>query len=215
MRRNRPKNKNIIKNICWILDPGHGGMINNMYQTAGKRSPVWPDGSQLFEGVFNRKVVNLIAQKLQKLSYLYGILVPEEKDISLSERVARVKNLYKSCPNSILISVHGNAGGGTGWEVWTSPGETKSDAIATMFYEKAKEEFPGFKMRADHSDGDPDKESRFYILTKTPCPAILTENFFMDTYEPDCKLMMSATGREKIANMHVTAIKEIQEAFKP
>ena len=33
-----------------ILDAGHGGMINGKYQTKGKRSPVWEDGSVLYEG---------------------------------------------------------------------------------------------------------------------------------------------------------------------
>jgi hypothetical protein len=44
-------------NYLWILDNGHGGMIDGVYQTPGKRSPVWPDGTQLFEGEFNRAIV--------------------------------------------------------------------------------------------------------------------------------------------------------------
>lgn len=63
-------------------------------------------------------------------------------------------------------------------------------------------------MRSDYSDGDPDKEANFAILTKTTCPAILTENFFMDT-EKDCRFIMSEDGRERIANMHVAAIKRV------
>ena len=39
-----------------LLDNGHG------YDTPGKRSPIWPDGSQLFEWEFNR--VDKIASKL-------------------------------------------------------------------------------------------------------------------------------------------------------
>ena len=57
----------------------------------------------------------------------------------------------------------------------------------------------------DYSDGDPDKESQFYILKHTKCPAILTENFFMDT-KKDCDFILSNTGRNQIANMHVAAI---------
>ena len=41
----------------WILDNGHGGIINGVYQTAGKRSPIWADGTQLFEGEFNRAIM--------------------------------------------------------------------------------------------------------------------------------------------------------------
>ena len=36
----------------WLLDPGHGGMIDGEYQTAGKRSPEFEFG-QYFEGVGN------------------------------------------------------------------------------------------------------------------------------------------------------------------
>ena len=37
----------------------------------------------------------------------------------------------------------------------------------------------GQKIRRDYSDGDPDWEENFYILSKTKCPAVLTENFFI------------------------------------
>ena len=39
-------------------------------------------------------------------------------------------------------------------------------------------------------------------------PAILTENFFMDT-EKDCRFIMSEEGRERIANMHVDFISRL------
>jgi N-acetylmuramoyl-L-alanine amidase len=43
-------------NITVILDAGHGGIIDGVYQTHGKRSPIWEDGSQYFEGVGNRQI---------------------------------------------------------------------------------------------------------------------------------------------------------------
>lgn len=47
-----------------LLDNGHGGLINGEYQTPGKRSPIWDDGSQLFEGELNRAIVARIAESL-------------------------------------------------------------------------------------------------------------------------------------------------------
>ena len=188
-----------------LLDNGHGK------ETAGKRSPVWSDGSQLFEWEFNRDIVRRIAEKLQADGVPYRVLVPEENDISLSERVKRANEIAKENDGKVyVLSVHANAGGGTGWEIYTSPGQTPSDAIATVFFEEAGREFmpDGCRMRSDYSDGDPDKEANFYILTKTTCPAVLTENFFMDT-EKDCRFIMSEDGRERIANMHVAAIKRV------
>lgn len=188
-----------------ILDNGHGK------ETAGKRSPIWSDGSQLFEWEFNRDIVRRIAEKLQDDGVPYRILVPEENDISLSERVKRANEIAKENNGKVyVLSVHANAGGGTGWEVYTSPGETKADAIATVFAEEAQRVFvpDGWRMRFDYADGDPDKEAAFYILKHTSCPAIVTENFFMDT-EKDCRFIMSDDGREQIADMHVAAIKRV------
>lgn len=188
-----------------ILDNGHGK------ETAGKRSPVWADGSQLFEYEFNRDIVRRIAEKLEAENIPYRILVPEENDIGLSERARRANAIAKeNGGKAYVLSIHANAGGGTGWEVWTSPGQTAADKIATVFFEEAGREFTpdGWRMRSDYSDGDPDKEANFTILIKTTCPAILTENFFMDT-EKDCRFIMSDAGRERIANMHVAAIKRV------
>lgn len=188
-----------------LLDNGHGK------ETAGKRSPVWPDGSQLFEWEFNRDIVRRIAGKLQADGIPYRVLVPEENDVSLTERARRANEYAKEFNGkAYVLSIHANAGGGTGWEVYTSPGQTPSDAIATVFFEEAGREFvpDGWRMRSGYSDGDPDKEANFAILTKTTCPAVLTENFFMDT-EKDCRFIMSGDGRERIANMHVAAIKRV------
>jgi N-acetylmuramoyl-L-alanine amidase len=186
-----------------ILDNGHG------IGTPGKRSPKWADGSQLFEYEFNRDIVKRISRKLEKIQY--KILVPELEDVSLPERCRRANVLsHNYGGNAVLISVHANAGGGTGWECYTSNGNTKADAYATILYNEAAKFFPNRKIRADYSDGDPDKESQFYILKHTVCPAVLTENFFMDN-EPDCRYIMSGEGRQRIAEMHVSAIKKIAQ----
>lgn len=188
-----------------ILDNGHGK------ETAGKRSPKWGDGSQLFEWEFNRDIVRRIADMLKADGVKFEILVPEETDVSLPERCRRANVIHADCGNNaVLFSVHGNAGGGTGWECYTSVGQTKADAIATVLCEEAEKEFApdGWKIRFDYIDGDLDKESQFYILKHTVCPAVLSENFFMDT-EKDCRLMLSDAGRERIAKIHYLTIKEI------
>ena len=62
-----------------LLDNGHG------YDTPGKRSPIWPDGSQLFEWEFNRDIVSRIEILLKKAGISCVRLVPEKEDISLKE----------------------------------------------------------------------------------------------------------------------------------
>jgi len=203
--------------MIWILDSGHGGIVGGEYVTPGKRSPKWDDMPQLFEGVFNRQVVKLIASGLQDLGIGYHILVPEQTDISLTERVERVNKFCENSGEAVLVSIHGNAslnGAGTGWEVWTSHGITTSDKLSAYFFAEMSLAFPEKKMRADYTDDPyPDKDSNFYILRHTVCPALLTENFFMDNKD-DCRLMQSREGRILIAKAHVNAIKRIERVSK-
>jgi len=138
----------------------------------------------------------------------HRVLVPELNDVSLSERVRRA-NAWNS--NAVYVSVHANAGRGRGYEVFTSPGQTRSDAIATRFLRSFAQVFPEANLRTDISDGDPDKEANFTVLTDTSMPAILTENFFMDN-EQECKhYLMDNTGRELIAVAHYQAIMVIEQ----
>ena len=63
----------------------------------------------------------------------------------------------------------------------------------------------GWRMRFDYADGDPDKESAFYILKHTNCPAVLTENLFQDNRE-DVDYLLSDAGKQAIVRLHVKGI---------
>ena len=108
--------------------------------------------------------------------------------------------------NTFFLCVHANAGGGSGVEIYTTPGDTESDKIATIFGEAFKNEFPTETLRTDFSDGDLDKEQRFYVLSKTKMPSILTENFFMDNVKDFQAILNTIEGRQRIINYHVKAI---------
>jgi N-acetylmuramoyl-L-alanine amidase len=115
----------------------------------------------------------------------------EDDDLGLSQsrelslRCNIVNELVKQYKNCIYVSIHVNAAAsdgkwhnGTGWEVYTSVGKTKSDELATCLYNAARYNAENKKMRTDYSDGDPYKEAHLYVLKHTNCPAVLTENFF-------------------------------------
>jgi N-acetylmuramoyl-L-alanine amidase len=191
-------------NMIPVLDNGHGGVIDGVYQTKGKRSPDWEQGV-LYEGAFNRWIVNGVIERLDKLNKPYFHVSPELEDISLSARVERANKIYsKNGKNTYLLSIHANAGGGTGWEIFTSPGQTSSDKIAEEFAKGFKNDLP-IKGRMDMSDGDMDKEAKFYVLTKTIGPAILVECGFMDNKE-DYKKLWDKCFREKVINSIVDTI---------
>ena len=86
----------------------------------------------------------------------------------------------------LFVSIHCNSAASpnaAGYEVWTSPGDTEGDALATCIYAQIAIEFPDRTGRADYSDGDPDKESRFYVLVHTNAPACLVEMAFISNDE--------------------------------
>jgi len=191
-----------------LIDNGHGGLVNGQYQTSGKRSPVWDGGFQLFEGEFNRAIVARIIESLTTMKIPYVLIAPEARDVTLSTRVSRA-NKYSE-ETCFFLSVHSNAGGGNGFEVFTFPGESKSDKIATIFGEEFQATYPNKKLRTDFSDGDLDKERYFIVLRDTKMPAVLTENFFMDNEEECREILLTKNGRDLIAQFHVAAIQRVK-----
>lgn len=137
-----------------LLDNGHGGLINGVYQNAGKQKD-WGEKGIFYEGEFNRAIVNGIIEALTRLNIPYVNITPEYRDVTLLTRVNRA-NRY-NFKHAFLLSIHSNAGGGSGFEVFTTPGETRSDPIATIFGNAFLEEFPNQKIRTNFSDGDLDK----------------------------------------------------------
>jgi len=204
------KSEGMRGEYCIYIDAGHGS------DTPGKRSPKWEDGRQLFEWEFNREIAYSIMWYLVEhypdvdfKSTFYSII-----DNTLESRVEIANNDYNEFDESLFLSIHANAGGGTGWEVYTSRGETKSDDYASIFMEETQKQFPHMRFRRDYTDGDPDKEANFYVLKNTHMPAVLTENFFMDTLDPDCEILMSKEGKEKIVKAHCEALDRIIKTWE-
>ena len=170
-----------IKNI--ILDPGHGGIDSEgNYTTAPAKMFTFEDGTTAFEGKLNREIAAQVAQCLKKHEFnvVFTVHPNDPTDMSLRERV-RIANSYNK-NETIFISIHCNAGGGTGFEIFTSIGNTKSDILAEEISEAVEGVYRrhSLKLRYDFSDGDKDKESDFYVLRKTKCTSTLVECGFFD-----------------------------------
>lgn len=189
-----------------LIDNGHG------IDTLGKRSP---EGGELREYLWSRQTANILIDMLRQRGLDAELLVPEDTDISLGKRCARANAFCDrfGVANVLLVSLHLNAAGmgykwrqGRGWEAWTSPGPTRSDLLAECLYDAAKKHLPtGTPLRTDLADGDRDKESRFQILTGTRCPAVLTENLFMDNRE-EAAWLLTTEGMHTIALLHADGI---------
>lgn len=188
-----------------LIDNGHGD------NTPGKRSP---DG-KLLEWQYTRRVAKVVAARLDRAGYDVELLTPENYDVRLIERVhrANVKAQSRGRKNVIVVSIHCNAAGSngewmkaTGWEAWTSPGRTDSDTLAECLYQAAEKNLIGQVIREyKPQDKERDKEARFTMLQDTLCPAVLTENFFMDNRK-DVKYLLSDEGFEAIVMTHVEGI---------
>ena len=193
-----------------FIDNGHGLM------TAGKRSP---DG-QFREPFYNREIARRVVSDLRDRGLDAELLVPEDDDISLAERVRRVNTacFLLGKQNVILVSIHVNAAGNglkwliaTGWSVYTCKGQTESDRLAESLCQAAIKNFPGHRIRTDMSDGDMDWEEGFYILRKSLCVVVLTENFFMDS-RSDLEYLQSRAGKQAVVDTHVEGIIEYLSA---
>ena len=203
-----------MSKYLYIFDPGHGGLVDGKYQTAGKRSPKFADGRVLFEGVNNRDNV----QRIMKAFIDNGLecvdVVDSDKDVSLIERVKKANKLSKD-RKCVYISIHSDANGdGVKWDqasgmsVYTSNSQTKSDVFASILIDELYNKFTStIKWRTDSTDGDKDKEENFYVLKNTDCPAILCELGF-HTNEAETKRMMTLDYKNKIVDaMVASAIK--------
>lgn len=195
--------------------------------TPGKCSP----DKKFRECEYSREIVSMIKKSLEEkgitaiIDYIplepndkmKGQTAKQEQSRELTWRANYVNSLCSKygTSNCVYVSVHVNAAGADGqwksargWSVYTSPGQTKSDTLATCLYNEAKNILPKdskYYVRSDFSDKDPDYEANFYVLTKTKCPAVLTENLFQDNKE-DVAFLTSEEGKKKITEIHVNGI---------
>ena len=201
-----------------LIDSGHG------YDTNGKQSPLLSEdfkiGSEFTENgrfkewKYTRVISNDVVTKLKSMGYDARLVTPEDKDVSLSERIRRINTICnkEGASNVLLISVHANAVGdssewmqGKGWEAYTTRGKTISDKLADFLYNRADSNIKGRKIREDWTDGDRDKEADFYIIKKAKCAAVLTENFFYDNKD-DLKYLTSEEGVHAVVRLHIEGI---------
>lgn len=184
------------KKLVFGIDSGHGGTIDGVYQTYPDKMFIHSPEEIFYEGVSNR----IIKQRVLEIGWDRGLsiidLCPTELDVPLYTRAKIANDYYEMYPNLVLISLHSNAGGGHGFEIFTSKGETPSDPYAELLGQMLMDNFNvPFRRASVEKLG---KEEQFYILTHTHCPAILPECLFFDNYE-DYKMLIRPDFRERYA----------------
>lgn len=221
------------KKLTVILGTAHGKNV------AGKRSPdgifeEWQYSREIVESL--REELAKHDDLVDVFVDIPAAEVPLPQQAELTRRVRYVNQLcaHRHTERCIYVSIHVDAASSGewknagGWTAYTSPGRTRSDILATYLYEAAEKHLAGYaaKMeegkkkglygnnqkpfRKDTSDGDPDKEANFYVLVRTKCAAVLTENLFQDN-KADVAFLTSEEGKKAIVALHKEAILRFAE----
>ena len=151
----------------FCLDAGHGGE---------KSGAVGPTG--LTEAAAVMSITKHVGRGLSEAGHECIYTRLNDVHMGLEDR-AEFANANGA---EVFVSIHAD-----GWEtpdahgftVYTSPGTTDADLIATFVFESIHGRFPDLLARLDMTDGDPDKEAKFTVLMKTRMRAILIETGFI------------------------------------
>ena len=201
-----------------IFDIGHGGIDpeSGQYVTAPNKQHYHSEIGWFNEGEWNRSLMksiqgvfnsyNLKAKSNEQIRYTWFPF--DHQDIKLKDRVLAYNEMTNAQDRAIIISLHANASpnhNATGFELFTSKGETLADKYATMIAEEFNFDpvlNAEFTFRKDYSDGDIDKEADFYVLKRTTAPAVLVEHGFFDNLEDALKLI-NTDIIDRFANMYL------------
>ena len=175
-----------------VIDPGHAGRN------------IDPGAVNGTTGLQEADVALVISRLVKKYLLAVGYevkLTRTEWEQAETDDLSYRTALANDWGADIFISLHCNSAENPraeGYEVWTSPGDTLGDTLATSLYRQIADEFPDRKGRTDYSDGDPDKESRFYVLVHTDAPACLVEMAFISN-EEEAALLADAAWQDRYA----------------
>lgn len=152
------------------IDNGHG------LNTAGKRTPLFPDGSFMHEWEFNHAVAKYLEAELQRCGFKTLMLSDTEEDTPLQRRTDRCNKANAD----FCVSIHYNAMGNiwqttaTGTETYSYLGNTNDAKYANTIHPYLVQA-TGLKDRGY-------KQADFHMVREPKCPAILIEFGFMDNH---------------------------------
>ena len=163
-----------------LIDPGHGGL----------------DPGATAKGCTEASINLRVAQQLGPMLFSERFDIHYTRYFDQSVSLATRVQISDAIRPDLFLSLHCNSAsspGAKGLEVFTSPGQTKSDGAATCLIDSLKFSFPDSIFRADDSDGDPDKEANFYVLKETRAPAVLVEMGFISHAAERAWLLQEST----------------------
>jgi len=198
--------------LVHLLIPGHGGIVGGKYVTAPKKMFTFPNGKVVHEGVENRRIVAKVFDILSNYddAPIALNIVPEEEDIPLSKRIKRVNDFkadFKRQGQLVVVhEIHANAGGGTGYEAYTTKKDNFSDIMADIWLEQQEGQFPNQRNRQH-------KEKDFYVIREIDTYGYLAESYFFDS-AADVDLNCSEHGIDKNAIALVLTMEKLNKLMR-
>ncbi|SDD29297.1 N-acetylmuramoyl-L-alanine amidase [Paenibacillus sp. UNCCL117] len=179
------------------LDNGHGA------QTAGKRTPVFPDSTPVMrEWEFNRRVVQLLKIELERCGFRTIEVSPGEADTDLMLRTKRANDAGAD----FYLSVHANAAGGN----WSSANGIETLTAVSGDGLRIGKVLQRYLVQATGLRDRGIKDGTWLAVVKyTKMPAALVECGFMDNLT-EARLLISETYRQTCA---VALAKGLCEAY--
>ncbi|KYD09650.1 N-acetylmuramoyl-L-alanine amidase [Saccharococcus caldoxylosilyticus] len=172
-----------------VIDPGHEGVGNAL------------DPGAVANGLKEAELTLKIAKHIyDMLSEYEGVQLKltrtGNQSLSLSQR-AKMANEWGA---DFFLSIHINAGGGTGFETYIYNGNVSQATIAyqNVIHQEILKAIGNVKDRGK-------KRANYAVLRETKMPAILTENLFIDNANDAAKLK-SDQFLQQIAYGHVQGI---------
>lgn len=172
-----------------VLDAGHEGVEKNL------------DPGAVANGLKEAELTLKIAKHIYDMLGEYeGVQLKltrtGNQSLSLSQR-AKIANDWKA---DFFLSIHINAGGGTGFESYIYNGNVSAATVAyqNVIHAEIIKAIGNVKDRGK-------KRANYAVLRETKMPAILTENLFIDNANDAAKLK-SEQFLLQIAHGHVQGI---------
>lgn len=169
-----------------VLDAGHGGKDPGAVGFNTKEKDLT---LSLANRIYNHLTIN----------YECKVYMTRTTDVylDLADRARFANNLHAD----LFVSIHINAGGGTGYEDYIHiNSDSKTSAIRNSFHQEIKKVLDNYGLRNRGM-----KKADFSVLRNTKMPAILTEVLFIDS-PSDIYALSSEQFLNDIAKAHALGI---------
>ena len=176
-----------------VIDPGHGG-----------KDP-GTSANGIVEKDYNLKISKYMSKRLNELGIPNTLTRNTDETLSPSDRVKRIKNIYGTGNDVLLISNHLNSGGGDGAEViYALRNNDTFSKIISKNMEEAGQNVRKYYQRRLPSN--PSKDYYFIIRDTANNESILMEYGFVDSTKDDVNQIKN--NYEKLTEAVVKSICE-------